>query len=70
MSNIISNQSPVLRPKQAAAFLGIGKSTFWRWVKEGRIPKGINLSARATVWQVEVLEHFLKQCAGEGRGQV
>lgn len=52
-----------MRAKAAASFLGIGQSTFWRWVKEGRIPKGIRLSARATVWQYEDLVKFLNHAA-------
>ena len=51
----------MLRAKGAAAFLGLGESTFWRWVKDGRLPKGIRLSARATVWKVADLEAFLEQ---------
>ena len=57
----------VLRAKDASAFLALGVSTFWRWVKEGRLPKGIRLSARATVWKREDLEHFLNQAAEGGK---
>jgi len=53
----------VLRAKEAAGFLGIGLSTFWRWVKEGRLPQGIHLSARATVWRLTALEAFIEQQA-------
>ena len=56
----------VLRAKGAAAFLAIGESTFWRWVASGRLPKGIRLSARATVWPVDVLKAFLEQAAAQG----
>ena len=56
--------SGVLRAKEAAGFLGIGLSTFWRWVKDGRLPQGIHLSARATVWRISVLEAFIEQQAG------
>lgn len=59
MSNTISNQAPVLRPRQAAAYLSIGISTFWRWVAEGRLPQGTRLSARCTVWRREALDAFL-----------
>ena len=51
----------VLRAKDAAAFLALGESTFWRWAKDGRLPKGTRLSARATVWKVADLEAFLEQ---------
>ena len=50
-----------MRVKAAASFLGIAESTFWRWVKEGRLPKGKRLSARATVWMRSDLEQFLEE---------
>jgi prophage regulatory protein len=53
-----------LRPKDCARLLGIGLSTFWRWAAEGRFPKGIRLSNRATVWRREVLESFISAREG------
>lgn len=58
-----AHNAGAIRAKSAASFLGIGESTFWRWVKEGRLPKGTRLSARATVWKREDLERFLNQAA-------
>ncbi len=49
----------MMRAKECAAFLGIGKSTFWKWVKEGRIHKGTRYSSRCTVWSYEDLKNFL-----------
>ncbi|WP_081618538.1 helix-turn-helix transcriptional regulator [Methyloversatilis universalis] len=44
-------QSKSLRPAQAAAFLGIGRATLWRWAKErADFPKPLRLSARCTVF--------------------
>ena len=51
----------VLRAKDAAAFLAIGKSTFWKWVKDGLLPQGIRLSMRCTVWRREDLEAFIER---------
>ena len=57
----------VLRAKDAAKFLGIGLSTFWRWSQQGKLPHGICLSARCTVWRREDLEAFIeRQTAQEG----
>ena len=53
----------VLRAKDAAAFLALGESTFWRWCQQGKLPRGIRLSARCTVWKRDDLEHFLAQAA-------
>lgn len=49
----------VLRTKEAASFIGVGVSTFWRWVKEGKVPQGILLSRRCRVWPVQDLIDFL-----------
>jgi len=54
----------MLRAKAAANFLGIAESTLWKWAKDGRLPKGVRLSARATVWRREALEAFLEQAEG------
>lgn len=56
----------VLRAKDAAAFLSIGLSTFWRWVQQGKLPHGLRLSARCTVWRREELEAFLNQVVEGG----
>ncbi len=49
----------MLRAKDAAALLGIGESTFWKWVQEGRLPKGIKLSPKATVWDEDGLRSYV-----------
>lgn len=64
----IERHSGVVRARDAALFLGIGESTFWRWVKEGRIVRGTRLSARATVWKLADLERFLEQHFHEEQG--
>ena len=67
MSNMA--QSPLLRAKQAAAFLAISKTTFHRWVQSGRLPKGIALGPGATVWRRAELEAFVSTMEGESRGE-
>lgn len=60
-----NQEKRVLRVKDAATFLGIAQSTFWRWAQEGKLPKGIRLSTRCTVWKREDLEQFLSKAAEE-----
>lgn len=48
-----------LRDKQAAAWLGIGCSTVWLYVKQGKL-KSIKLSPRVTVFAVSDLEAFVQ----------
>ena len=50
-----------MRAHDAAKFLGVAVSTFWRWVKEGRLPKGRRLSSRCTVWLRADIERFLEE---------
>ena len=66
MSQFIAEQTQntgALRAKDAAKFLGVGISTFWRWTSQGKIPRGIRLSSRCTVWKLADLEKFLAQAA-------
>jgi len=55
------NLTTLSRAKDFAEALGIGTSTFWRWIREGRLPQGTRLSARCTVWPVTALEDFVRQ---------
>ena len=41
--------------------LGIGKSSLWAGIKEGRYPKPIKLGPRTTVWKVEDIRNFIAQ---------
>lgn len=46
------------RDKEAAEYLGIGKSTVWLFTKQGKI-KAIKLSDRVTVWAKSDLDAFI-----------
>lgn len=65
MTTVKQSAKVVLRAKDAARFIGIATSTFWRWVQEGRLPQGIRLSPRCTVWRIQDLEKFLDASAEE-----
>lgn len=41
------------------AILPIGRSTFWRWVQQGRWPKPVQLSAGVTAWRVKDVREAL-----------
>ena len=46
------------RAKPAAKFLGIGISTFWLYVKQGRIQKPLKFSERTSVFQCEYIRRL------------
>jgi excisionase family DNA binding protein len=56
------------RVKAAAQYVGVSRTTFLRWVADGRIPKGVRLSARAIVWRKSVLDAFIASAAAEQEG--
>lgn len=47
------------RPKEVAEMLGIGKSTLWLYVSQGKM-KTKKLSERVTVIEAEEVERFFK----------
>lgn len=48
-----------LRIGDVLKFIPIGRSTWWSWVKSGRAPKPIKLSAKITVWKKEDIYLFI-----------
>jgi predicted DNA-binding transcriptional regulator AlpA len=53
-----------LRPKKAAAYLGISRSTLWTWSKtQPGFPQAIKIGPRATVFDVEKLDSYVENQA-------
>lgn len=48
------------RAKQNAFFLGIGVSTFWLYVKQGRIEQPMRYGQRVSVWDAEYIRQLAK----------
>ncbi|WP_022952681.1 helix-turn-helix transcriptional regulator [Leucothrix mucor] len=51
-----------VRVKEAAPFLGIAVSTFWLYVKQGRIQEPMRYGARVSVWDAE----YIRELANNG----
>lgn len=45
--------------------LPVSRATVWRWVREGKFPKPYKLGKSVTVWNVDEVDAFLAQCAGD-----
>lgn len=41
------------------AIIPVGKSTWWKWVQEGKAPAAIKLGPRITAWRAEEICDFL-----------
>lgn len=50
------------RAKPSALFLGIGLSTFWLYVKQGRINQPMRYGVRVSVWDAE----YIRSLAANG----
>ncbi|MCL4839245.1 MAG: AlpA family phage regulatory protein [Thermoanaerobaculia bacterium] len=61
MPRSASQPSPdaFLRPRAAAAHLGIGRSTVYRMVAAGLIPPPARISARAVGWKASTLDRAI-----------
>ena len=61
MSENTKNQAQgFLRVKQIIKLLGIGKSTFYKWVKDGKFSEGIKFGERIRVWKTEEIYAFIE----------
>lgn len=53
-----------VRAKQSAQHLSIGISTFWLWVKQGKIKSPIKHGARVSVWKAEYIRGLAENGVG------
>jgi prophage regulatory protein len=45
--------------KEVCALLRIGRTTLWRWVKEGSFPRPLTVGAHCTRWRQAEIEEWL-----------
>ncbi|MDR1871367.1 MAG: helix-turn-helix domain-containing protein [Deltaproteobacteria bacterium] len=55
----VDSKDRMLRPNEAAQYLGISTSTLFAWGKEGKGPKGKLLGARTRVFTMKELQEFV-----------
>ncbi|WP_242361879.1 AlpA family transcriptional regulator [Anaeromyxobacter sp. SG17] len=53
--------SQILRAKDVCALLNIAKPTFYKWVKEGRLPPGVRYGPNVVGWPREVIEKWIAE---------
>lgn len=52
-----------VRVSQILQLIPIGRSTWWRGVKEGRFPAPVKLGPRTTAWRVEDIREVMNPFA-------
>ena len=52
-----------LRARDCADYFGIGKSTWYRWLNEGKVGEGMLLGPRIRVWRLSYLKKIERQLA-------
>lgn len=54
-------QAEVLRPREAARYVGLSRPTIDRWRKAGKFPKALQLGAQAIGWRRSNLDEWLDE---------
>lgn len=52
-----------VRLRDILAHLPIGRSTWWRWVREGKVPQPIKLSEQVCLWRAEDVHKLIRDRA-------
>ncbi len=52
-------RAEVLRPREAARYVGMSRPTIDRWRKAGKFPKALQLGAQAIGWRRSDLDDWL-----------
>ncbi len=63
-SNAI-NPDALYRAASCAQIFSVGKSTWWKWVADGRIKRGHRIGARTTVWEGSYLIEIRQKLISE-----
>ena len=64
-SSKIIDGGGLVRAREGAAILRVSLSTYWRYVQQGLLPRGIRLTPRCTVWRISDIEAFVTRQAAK-----
>lgn len=63
--SIIIPETGYSRVPAITAYFSIGKSTWWKWVAEGKAPPPIKLGPKTSVWKNSVILELATQLEKE-----
>jgi prophage regulatory protein len=58
--------SGYVRLETVLTVIPVGRSTWWKGIKEGRFPAGVKLGPRTTAWRVEDIRALIERTAQGG----
>lgn len=61
-------RAEVLRPREAARYVGVSRPTIDRWRNAGKFPKALQLGAQSIGWRRGDLDEWLNNRPVVGRG--
>jgi predicted DNA-binding transcriptional regulator AlpA len=56
-----------LRLKDVLRFIPVSDTTWWRWIQEGKAPRGRKLGPAITVWKAEEIRDLIKRLGEEAQ---
>ena len=54
------SDTTILRPSDAAKLLGVSRSSLYRFIKDGLLPKPIKVGKRASGWKFSTLNDYIQ----------
>lgn len=65
-SGINKGKTKVISARRTShGLIGVSEKTIWQWVKEGKFPAPIRLSANITVWRLSDVQAWMENKASE-----
>jgi len=68
-SNTKQQTQALYRVPQILELIPIGRSTWWKWVAEGKAPKGLKIGPKTTVWKSEEIHQLIADLAAKLEGE-
>lgn len=60
------NQIKLIRLTEVIELTGLGKSTVWMYIQQGKFPKQIKISPRISVWKLSDIEAWISKQIEQG----
>ena len=59
LEGILLPDTGFIRQKTVLKLIPVSKTTWWRWVQEGKAPRAIKIGEKTTVWKAEDIRELI-----------